>query len=281
MPATAQTATQWRLLEQWLPTLSRLPAIDLIWLEGSLASARGNPGSDIDIRVAIANDAYVQLWEQDRMPLLAGLGDHLLVETRFVRAITAEAVTVELAALKTSEIDGREMYEWEILFSRLPPGQPAFVAAPRRSVAETWAEWNVLTPETVQNSFNIYVTTMAQVPAIFHSGEWYSAIWQLDRMRNELIKLMYRRLDIGYSCRYKHFSEFMPEQWCEQFLQTYVAGDPATLEPAALARGYIRLLELWSEHLTELGAKAGGGFDALWCARIQRQVVAQLQPFLA
>ncbi|MEZ4622269.1 MAG: hypothetical protein R2867_43110 [Caldilineaceae bacterium] len=224
-----------------------------------LASGRGNPGSDIDLRVALADDAYGELWETDRTPLLAGLGQYVIVETRFIRAITAEAVTVELAAVKTRELAGRTLYEWELLFSQLPDGQPHFTQLPPEQEGRAWADWDELTEEMVRGYFNIYMTTMVQVPAIFYSGEWHSAIWQLDRMRNELIKLMYRRLDMGYSTRYKHFSDFMPQAWCEQFLETYVQGDPARLQPSALARGYIRLLELWEEHLQVLKEKAGGG----------------------
>lgn len=280
MPVTATTTKQWRIINHWLTALQALPAIDAIWLEGSLASGRGNAGSDIDLRLAIADGAYEQLWAHDRTPILAGLGEHVVVETKIIRAITIDAVTVEVGAIKTSEVNGQERYEWEILFSRLPAGQPHFVKTAEQSAAQAWAAWDELTPELVQGYFNIYMTTMAQVPAIFHSGEWYSAIWQLDRMRNELIKLMYRRLDRGYSTRYKHFSEFMPPEWCEQFLETYVEGDPARLQPAALARGYIRLLALWSEHLHVLGEKAGGGFDGQWFEQIRQQVTSELEQFV-
>lgn len=280
MPETTETTKQWTILKRWLPTLEQIPAVDVIWLEGSLSSGRGNAGSDIDLRLALADNAYAQLWETDRAPLLAGLGEHVVVETRFVRAITAEAITVELAASKTSEVAGRELYEWEILFSRLPDGQPHFVQLPAHLEGKAWAAWDELTEEMVQGYFNIYMTTMAQVPAIFHSGEWHSAIWQLDRMRNELIKLMYRRLDLGYSTRYKHFSDFMPPTWSDQFLETYISGEPADLQPAALARGYIRLLELWSEHLAALGERAGGGFDYAWFERVRRQVTAELESFI-
>lgn len=281
MPVTPQIAKQWTILNRWLPTLQQISVIDVIWLEGSLASGRGNAGSDIDLRIAIDDQAYTQLWEIDRTPLLAGLGDHVIVETRFVRAITAEAVTVEVAGNKTSEIEGRELYEWEILFSRLPNGRPHFVPLPTEQEGKAWAAWDALTPELVKGYFDIYMTTMVQVPAIFYSAEWHSAIWQLDRMRNELIKLMYRRLDMGYSTRYKHFSEFMPQEWCEQFLETYVSGDPTQLSPNALAQSYIRLLGLWEEHLTALGERAGGGFDLNWFAHVRKQVVAELETFCA
>lgn len=281
MPVTPATTKQWTILTRWVATLRELPAIDLIWLEGSLAGGRGNAGSDIDLRLALADHAFAQLWETDRTPLLAGLGEHLVVETRYIRAITAEAVTVEAGAVKTSQVHGQELYEWEILFSRLPAGEPGFVKLPARATAEVWPEWEALTPEVVQKMTNLYLTTMVQVPAIFHSGEWHSAIFQLDRMRLELIQMMYRRLNIGYSCRYKHFSEFMPPAWNQQFLATYVQGDPTKLEPAALARAYSRLLELWGEHLRALGEQAGGGFQADWFAHVQMQVIDQLNTFAA
>lgn len=280
MPATHETATQWAILDRWLPSLRQLPEIELIWLEGSLAAGRGNAGSDIDLRLAISDSAYQQLWEVDRTPILLGLGDYLVVETRFIRAITADAVTIEVGAVKSSQVHGQALYEWEILFSRLAADEPAFTPLPQRTTAEVWPEWHELTPDAVQKMTHLYLTTMTQVPAIFHSGEWHSAIFQLDRMRLELIQMMYRRLNIGYSCRYKHFSEFMPAAWCAQFVETYVQGDPSQLKPAALARAYIRLLQLWGEHLQALGKQAGGGFQVEWFARIQAEVIKQLNAFV-
>lgn len=71
----------------------------------------------------------------------------------------------------------------------------------------------------------------------------------------------------------------MPPAWNQQFLETYVQGDPTKLEPAALARSYIWLPELWREHLQALGEQAGGGFLADWFARVQVQVIDQLNAF--
>ena len=44
---------------------------------------------NIDIRFAIADEDYDHLWKVERTLLLAGLGDYLLLETAFVRALTA------------------------------------------------------------------------------------------------------------------------------------------------------------------------------------------------
>jgi predicted nucleotidyltransferase len=80
MPANANTTSQWHLIQQWLEDLKQLEAVDVVWLEGSLARGQGNPSSDIDIRFGIADVAYEQLWQIDRTPLLSGLGKYLLLE---------------------------------------------------------------------------------------------------------------------------------------------------------------------------------------------------------
>ena len=123
MPETASTVRQWELFRGWLDRLKEIPSVDLVWLEGSLADGRGNPYSDIDIRFAIADGEYEQLWGSGRthsngdagLPeltqapskLLTGLGEILLLETTdFVRALTADGLLVEAAALPTSHTDG-------------------------------------------------------------------------------------------------------------------------------------------------------------------------------
>ena len=110
MPETGSTARQWELIRRWLAELKEIPALDVVWLEGSLADGRGTPYSDIDIRFAIADEEYEQLWpgptqqENDatdpleaRGPtrLLDGLGEYLLLETAFVRALTSDGMLVE------------------------------------------------------------------------------------------------------------------------------------------------------------------------------------------
>src|SRR5260370_28154074 len=130
---------QHRLVERWVASLAKLPVVEVIWLEGSLVDDRANPWSDVDLRIALADEAYAQLWETDRTPLLEALGDYLLLWNKgFVRAVTAEGIVVELAARKVSELSSQELYEWKFLFSRLPAGPPRFEKLPGRTGAETW-----------------------------------------------------------------------------------------------------------------------------------------------
>ena len=52
---------------------------------------------NIDIRFAIADEAYDHLWKEERTLLLAGLGDYLLLETAFVCALTADGLLVAVS----------------------------------------------------------------------------------------------------------------------------------------------------------------------------------------
>jgi hypothetical protein len=54
---------QHRLVERWVASLARLPAVEVIWLEGSLVDDRANPWSDVDRRIAFADDVYGQFWD--------------------------------------------------------------------------------------------------------------------------------------------------------------------------------------------------------------------------
>ena len=179
MPETGSTARQWELIRRWLADLKEIPALDVVWLEGSLANGRGTPYSDIDIRFAIADEEYEQLWsgpaEQEndawdpleaRGPtrLLAGLGEYLLLETAFVRALTSDGLLVEAGAVPTSQTDGLVLYEWEILFSRLPAGAPAFRRAPKLPPDQVWPETEALTPASVWQRAKMLLLMMLHTP---------------------------------------------------------------------------------------------------------------------
>src|SRR4051812_15345683 len=121
---------QLALVERWVASLAEIPAVDVVWLEGSLAADRANAASDVDMRVGIADEAFSQLWEKDRTPLVTGLGEYLLMEASFVRALTHDGVIIELSAYPTSHLQGMELFEWKILFNRLPNGEPHFRKVP-------------------------------------------------------------------------------------------------------------------------------------------------------
>ena len=279
MPKTAATAEQWALIQQWTDSVQQIPEVDVVWLEGSLASDRGNPCSDIDMRFAIADEAYKRLWEDDRSQVLAGLGEYYLLETRFIRAVTTAGIVVELWSHRTSAVENLALFEWEILFSRLPTGQPNFSKLPSQTPAETWPDSKELTPELVTDLMKFAITVMAHSPATLYNNEIQSARSGLDRARNELLlKILYRRSGLWYSKRYKHFSEIFPQAWLDDFAATYM--DSATpFDPAALARAHVRLFEMVGKHLQALSDEAGGGFDSRWFHHVFDKISAQFREF--
>ena len=56
MPESESTSRRWSLIRRWVADLKEILAIDIVWLEGSLAEGRGTPFSDIDIRFAKTNE---------------------------------------------------------------------------------------------------------------------------------------------------------------------------------------------------------------------------------
>ena len=279
MPETEATVRQWSLIHRWLTDLKKIPALDLVWLEGSLADGRGSPYSDIDIRFAIADDEFELLWQRPmqeanaasdplkaRGPtaLLAGLGDYLLLETTFVRALTSDGLLVEAGAVPTSQAGGKALFEWEILFSRLPDGAPAFRKSPMLPAHKVWPEREPLTPASVWQRTKFLHLMMLHTPAVFHNEELQSVLISLDLARNDLLKLMWRRAGLSFGKRAKHMSEIFPPSWLTALNHTYPT-DPTVLP--TLAAPLLRIYALQAEHLRELSAAAGGGFPVNWFER--------------
>ena len=279
MPETDSTTRQWALIRRWLADLREIPAVDVVWLEGSLADGRGNPYSDIDIRFAIADEEYEQLWTkpiqrafdasspesaQGPSTLLAGLGNYLLLETAFVRALTADGLLVEAGAIFTSQTDSLELYEWEILFSRLPQGAPAFRQAHYLPPAQAWPETEPLTSAYVWQRTKFLLLMLLHTPAVFHLKELHSVLYTLDLARGDLLKLMWRRSGLRMGKRAKHMSEIFPANWLTSITDTYPR-KPTVL--SSLVAPLVRIYELQAEHLRALADEVGGGFPVTWYER--------------
>ena len=278
------TTKQWGLLNRWVDCLAQIPTVEVIWLEGSLARNEGTtPSSDIDLRVAISDDAHKQLWETNRTPLLEGLGEYLPLlplDFGFVRVLTKAGVVVELLAYKTSELDGLEAYEWKFLLCRLSTGEPRFKKFPERSPAEMWPDMQELSVDSVRQLANNHMLVLAQVPTPFYSGETYAARHVLDFSRIELVKLMFRRIGLRYAKRYKHLSEVLPAEFISDLEKTHIRCGESPLEPTAVADATMRTFDILGKHLQALSDKVGGGFESEWYYRLRHQVRQMLQPFL-
>src|SRR5262245_17213126 len=103
--AMVEILPQRLVIGRWLEGLQQIPEVMLVWLEGSLVDERrANPGADIDVRLAISDEAYEQLWQADKQQILAGLGPILrLIDADWIRALTVEGIVVEIAVYRASE----------------------------------------------------------------------------------------------------------------------------------------------------------------------------------
>lgn len=244
-----------------------------------MARGQANLASDIDLRISLADTAYTELWEADRGPLLRGLGEYLLLENTFVRALTAEGIIVDLWAYRTSELPTLELYEWTTLLWRVPADTPALTRLPPRTPAETWPDERLLTVEDVRNLTNLFLMLLAEAPAPLYNGELHSARFQLDDVRTELVKLMYRQLGLRYAKRFEHFSGILPPAFLTDLERTYMLPGAAPLDPGAMAAAYVALFEVLGEHLQALSDQAGGGFEPRWYWRLHQQTNAKFRAF--
>jgi hypothetical protein len=277
MRATDGILPQQRLLERWVEALSQLPAVDVIWLEGSLVDGRAHPWSDIDLRIALADEAYDRLWEQNQSSLLEGLGEHLVLwDSGFVRAVTTEGIIVEVAALKTSELPSQELYEWRFLLNRLPEGSPRFRKLPARSTAETWPSPPVAADD-VRKKTAVMIHVMALVPQDFFRGERAAAAYTLDFVRGVLFQTLYQRLGIRFSKRAKELSQIFPAEFLTDLESTYPEGGDSALDLTALAAALIRTFAALGRHLQAQSEQVGGGFEPEWYDRLFRKMRADIE----
>jgi hypothetical protein len=268
------------LVDRWVASLRPIPAVEVVWLEGSLAADRATPASDVDVRMSIADESYSQLWESDRSPLLAGLGEYLLLENTFVRALTSEGIIFELWAYRTSQLQGLALYEWKILLNRLPSGEPHFLTTPPKTAGETWPEREPLTPDVVRRRMNFSLVMMAEADAWFYNHEPHSLMLLLNVARDDLLQSMYRRIGLSYLKRAKHLSEIFPAAWLEELEKTYPYPCNSRLDTAALIRALIETFRLQGQHLHALAEQAGGGFEPLWYWRLHEQMSRKLEAFI-
>ena len=231
------------LLDRWVESLKQIPAVDVIWLDGSLTDdKRANPGSDLDIRFGIRDDAYKQLWGEDPTPLLEGMGEYFPLVWPWRLLTAVEGIVIEIMALRTSELEGKEFYEWVILFSRLPDGKPVFHKIPQKPASDTWPEKEKLTVEKLRSLSCIYLNELSRIPGSFYNGEILSAWASHDWIREELLKIFYMRSSVQFSARSKHFSEVLHPDFLSDLGSTYRYLGESALTPATAASAILHII---------------------------------------
>ena len=83
---------------------------------------------------------------------------------------------------------------------------------------------------------NFALLMMAECPACFYSSELHSIMFTVNIARDDLLKLMYRRIGVFFGKRAKHFSELFPREWLDELEQTYPYPCSASLDVRAMAR---------------------------------------------
>ena len=267
MNLSSHTQPQRDLLDRWIPDLEKVPSIDLVWLDGSLANnSYANPNSDIDIRIAIRDEDYDRIWRDNPSVILDGLGKRISLAGNW-RQLTWDGVIVEIMAFRTSELTGMKFPDWEILFSRLTD-TPGFQKLPERSPREIWPETEELSQELVTRWTKVFLLAMAHTPSVYFREETVAMRLQLDWMREELLKMIYRHLDLQSGVRPRHLSTVFPSEAMAELESTYVGDTESIGDTSAIASATVRTLGLIGHYLSKLDARAGGGFEAEWYDRM-------------
>ena len=170
------------------------------------------------------------------------------------------------------------MYEWEILFSRLKDGEPAFRQAPKLPHAQVWPDSEPLTPAYVWMRTKFLLLMMLHTPAVFYNKELHSVQYTLDLARSDLLKLMWRRLGLRTGKRAKHMSEIFPADWLISLNDTYPR---AAEDLSSLAAPLLRIYVLEAEHLQALADSAGGCFPFEWYERHDAWLTRELARIFA
>ncbi len=166
-----------------------------------------------------------------------------------------------------------------MLLWRVPSDTPMLRRLPPRTPAETWPDERPLTVDDVRKLTNLFLMLLAESPAPLGNRELHSARFQLDDVRTELVKMMYRQLGLRYAKRFKHFSEVLPPAFLADLGRTYMPPSAVPLDPGAMATAYVALFEVLGQHLQALSDQAGGGFEPQWYWRLHQQTSARFRVF--
>jgi len=271
---------QRELLNSWLPHLKQVPGMELIWLEGSLVDPnRENPGSDIDIHFAIADDVYEEVWESNREQVFLPLGEVLLLSP--FRVITEHGILVEFDGHKTSDVIGKEVFKQEFLLNRLPEGQPNF------HYREDWGRASVKWPY----SDKIAVEKFAELSTLellrrlstaatpFYKDEPFSALMCLDLLRSNLVHILYYRKGVKPFMRTKHLDQVFCSDMLKQYEYVQFRQDENPLEFSSIAKATLRTFEMLIKNARALHEQAGLQAPDKWLDLLDRKITTQLQEF--
>ena len=272
-----KSTKQLQILSEWVKNLSQIDNVVIVWIEGSIAQERGHPASDIDMRIAVReypDPDYYRI-------LLAPVGNYELSvidhsgsigEKIFVRVLTHSGIVIDLDIFMADILGQLSLPPHKILFSRVNHFQ--FDSLPIKFPNQIWPAKSI-SPDTVHKMMVDLLVVMTSVPSMFYWGQSDSAIFQLDLVRIEIIKLLYALHGISHFNRYKHMSELFSEHHLNKLRLTY----PTALNGHSVARSFIYCYKVIGEYLELLSNQIGGGFDPGLYWSVYGGVMKQLEQF--
>jgi len=266
------------LLDFWLPHLREFREIDLIWIEGSLVEPeRENPGSDIDIRFAIKDEAYDELWDSNRHKIFESLGDCYPLAP--FRIVTEVGVLIEFDAYRTSEVLNLELYEWEFLLNRLPDGQPNF----RSSLTTGSSKWPY--PQETNEQFVLVHTqevlrTLSIAATPFYKPTSHAALFALDLLKMNLAHFLYWRAGVKPFRRFKHIHSIFTPELLADYEYVQFKGGEYSLDLGVIARATLKTFEMLIKYLKEMHKDIDKEFPERWLNILYKKLEVELEPFI-
>ena len=272
---------QRELLNNWLPSLAEMQEIELVWLEGSLVnSVRENPGSDIDIKFAIADSCYEQLWELNREKIFAPLGEVFPIESYSV--LTEPGVLIEFAAYKTSEVIDKEVFECEILLNRLPKGQPNFKLQPDFGIPHLkWPYDDKVTINDFLGSATLQLLRrLSRASTPFYNKQPHSAHVALELLKTSFLHVLYFKNGVRPFVRAKHLYQALGPEDLEQYEYVQFQKGEYSFDHSAIAKATLRTFNMLIKNIKALHEEAGIKAPDRWIQVLFDKAEAEIQEFV-
>ena len=254
-------------LDEWLPHWKAMDAIELIWVEGSMADPErlATPVSDIDLRFAIRDEAYERLWKNDRTALFQHCGPFKLPESGFFRGLFPPGLIVEAWAHEASKVDSLRPYLTRILHARERFDDFAFQSDEDRGIKTEFPNKVEINRALIDTSYHWLLWMEAQCfPRSLLKDETLSVAFGLDWNRLKIIELMYINNGVNYPNRNREFSRILSEEERLDLAKTYPGPTENLEDKGDLERIWNRLVDVWMRTLDRLGARIGYRVDRKW-----------------
>lgn len=224
-----------------------------MWVEGSLATGHENPASDIDLRIVVT-EAF------NYLELIRSIGEFYVFardtsrsigEREFIRVITQHGVVIDLDIYFVQDLDSIVVPQFKILLDKTG------IQLKSMGVMTPPELWPAQHPDYNQLTIDLCVV-MASIPTMFYGNNPESAMFQIDLMRVELVKLIYLIHGVKYANRYKHMRELFSSEWLKKLSLTYTSP-----QPHSIARCFVYTYRLIGECL-DLASRGNFKADLYW-----------------